>query len=1118
MLCGMLLLSLGAASYVYYTERQIEQQRYQGALDKAAAEITETVDDRLADYTGLLRGAAGLFAADPDVSARQFRAYVDRLGLQKDYQGARGIGYAPRVPADKRSAFEVKMQQNGLTGFHIQTSSKNTDDVFPTTFIEPLDKLNQTVIGSDMYSDPVRRDAMQSACNDGVAAATTTVQLQQEAAATGPKQAGFLIYVPVYRNGIDPGTPETRREALIGFVYCPFRADDLLAGIGNSTSRLLDFAVYDGVETTPEHHIHHTGQLADSRTPPSGPTESPQTLEVADRRWTLSFRPRPEQAPPPAVGLPLTVLLVGFAFGGVLFLVMSSQVQARRAAETTAIELRRSQAALEHSEKSLRKLVESNLIGVVIGNADGAIVQANEAFLALTGYDRQDLAQGKLTWDALTPLPLPSGRAPSSSGVDHPAQREYLRKDGSRVPVLVGSTPIEDNNRSKISFVVDLSELRKAQSAVAENERRFRTLVEQSPLGIEIFAPDGHVLLANHAWEQIWESKLSELAGYNVLLDQQLERIGIQPYLLRAFGGESVEIPPFRYDPALSGRPGRPRWVHPYVYPVRDAAGHLREVVLILHDVTEVKEAEEALQRNEEQLRLVIDALPVVIGYIDQDKRFRLGNQVFEEWFGIALADVEGKPMVEVLGAEAYQRTEPILELALAGERQVYDRRLTFADGTEHDLHVTFIPHVGLAGHVEGVVALVADVTERRQAEAERARLLLAEQEARTDAEAANRTKDEFLATLSHELRTPLNAILGWAQLLRLGQLPADELSHGLETIERNAKVQAQLIEDLLDLSRIISGKLRLEMRPIDLPTVLSAALDSVRPAAEAKGIALVPLLDSAASPVLGDAGRLQQVIWNLLSNAIKFTPSRGTVELTLQRIGGRAEIIVSDSGIGIKPDFLPYVFERLRQADSSSTRRHGGLGLGLAIARHLIESHGGTIEARSAGENRGATFIVSLPLTLNAVVKVPEPEDSGSGTGLGLRRRLEGVRVLVVDDEPDARDLVSRALERDGADVRAAGSAAEALGAIDELNPDILVSDIAMPGEDGYELIRQLRSRERSHGRRLPAVALTAYARTEDRERALLAGYQEHLAKPVEPARLSAVVADLVAHDNHPN
>jgi PAS domain S-box-containing protein len=685
------------------------------------------------------------------------------------------------------------------------------------------------------------------------------------------------------------------------------------------------------------------------------------------------------------------------------------------------------------------------------------------------------------------------------------------------VPVLVGSTPIEANQGSSVSFVVDLSELRKAQKAVIENERRFRTLVEQSPLGIEIFAPDGHVLLANHAWEQIWESNRSELAGYNVLLDQQLDRIGIREYLLRAFAGEATEIPPFRYDPALSGRPGRPRWVHPHVYPVRDAGGQLREVVLILHDVSEVKEAEEALQRNEEQLRLVIDALPVIVAYIDQDKRLRLGNQLYEDWLGIPVSEIEGKTMMDLIGPQAYEVTEPYLDRGLAGERQVYDRRLRFADGTEHDLHVTLIPHVGLAGHVEGVVAVAADVTERRQSEAERARLLQAEQEARADAEAANRTKDEFLATLSHELRTPLNAILGWAQLMRLGALPESDIAHGLETIERNAKVQAQLVEDLLDLSRIISGKLRLDMRPTDLPTVIEAALDSVRPAAEAKGIHLVPLLDTSASPVLGDAGRLQQVIWNLLSNAIKFTPARGTVDLVLQRIGGRAEIVVSDTGIGIKSDFLPYVFERLRQADSSSTRRHGGLGLGLAIARHLIESHGGTIQARSAGENRGATFVVSLPLSLNAVVKVPEPEDSGSGTGLVLSRRLEGVRVLVVDDEADARDLVSRALERDGADVRAAGSAAEALGAIDELNPDVLVSDIAMPGEDGYELIRKLRSRERSHGRRLPAIALTAYARQEDRERALRAGYQEHLAKPVEPARLSAVVANLVSRDDNP-
>jgi signal transduction histidine kinase/CheY-like chemotaxis protein len=454
----------------------------------------------------------------------------------------------------------------------------------------------------------------------------------------------------------------------------------------------------------------------------------------------------------------------------------------------------------------------------------------------------------------------------------------------------------------------------------------------------------------------------------------------------------------------------------------------------------------------------------------------------------------------------------------LAGERVTYERKMRFPDATMHDVQSTLIPHVGLAGHVEGVVVLVVDITERKRAENERARLLNAEREARADAETANRIKDEFLATLSHELRTPLNAILGWTQLLKLGDLPADEISHGLDTVERNAKVQAQLVEDLLDLSRIISGKLRLDMRPVDLPGVLDAALDSVRPAAKAKGIQMIPLLDASASPVLGDAGRLQQVVWNLLSNAIKFTPPNGRVELLLQRVGGHAEILVSDTGIGIRPDFLPYVFERLRQADSSSTRRHGGLGLGLSIARHLIESHGGTIRAQSAGENRGATFIVSLPLSLNAQVKDEGTDlsdsDLNSDSGRGLQKqRLRGVRVLVVDDEADARDLVSRILRQDGAEVRAAKSAAEALGAIDELHPDVLVSDIAMPGEDGYELIRKLRLRDSSHGGHVPAIALTALARTEDRDRALKAGYHAHLPKPVQPVELASTVAELARH-----
>lgn len=1106
-LAGMLLLTFVAAIHVQRTSRQIDLHQYRESLHDAAREIRDGINDRVESDTALLRGAAGLFGAMPKPDHQQFHDFVERLDLRHNYRGLQGIGFAECMPPERVQEFERQLREEGQGDYRVWSLLSQGEEVGAVAYLEPEDEANGLALGFDMFSEPIRRHAMERARDTGEPAATGKVTLvQDESIPPQQRQSGFLVFVPVYRDGADPGSIEDRGKALVGFVYGALRVGDLLDNVAAPATGKLDYTLYDGDIVSSEHLLHHVGPITGAAARASPAALGTERTFAAGQPWTIAFRPKPELVPRPSYTGPLLVGVVGVTFALTLFAVMSAQVRARRTAERVAAELQRAQAALQQSEASLRRLVESNLIGVVIGGDDGSIIQANDAFLALTGYDRTDLSAGKLAWGAIAPDGLPAADAAA------PVEREYVRKDGTRVPVLVGTTAFGAGGHSSVSFVVDLRERRKALEAVAESERRFRTLVEQSPLGIEIFAPAGHVLVANHAWEKIWGSGRSQLAGYNVLADQQLDRIGLRPYLLRAFSGEPAEIPPFRYDPALSGRPGRPRWVHPHFYPVKDDGGQVREVVLIVQDVTQVKEAEEALRRNEEQLRLVIDALPVAVAYVDQEKKYRIGNEVFEDWFGRPLSEIEGKSVTEVVGVEVYRQVESQLERALAGERAEYDRRMRFPDGAEHELHGTLIPHVGLAGHVEGVVALVTDVTERRAAENERARLLAAEREARADAELANRTKDEFLATLSHELRTPLNAILGWSQILRMAGLPPDEVKHGLQTIERNAKLQAQLVEDLLDLSRITSGKLRLETRPVDLPIVLDAALDSVRPAAQAKGIRIIPLLDASASPVLGDAGRLQQVVWNLLSNAIKFTPSGGTVELILQRIGGRAEILVSDTGIGMKPDFLPHVFERLRQADASTTRLHGGLGLGLAIARHLIEAHGGTIEARSAGENRGATFIVTLPLSLNAAVKAVEVEASGSDTSLDgmFQRRLEGVRVLVVDDEPDALDLVSRALKQDGAEVRLAASAAEALGAIDELNPDVLISDIAMPGQDGYELIRQLRSRERPEGRRLPAVALTAFARKEDRERALRAGYQEHLAKPVEPARLAAVVAQL--------
>ena len=404
---------------------------------------------------------------------------------------------------------------------------------------------------------------------------------------------------------------------------------------------------------------------------------------------------------------------------------------------------------------------------------------------------------------------------------------------------------------------------------------------------------------------------------------------------------------------------------------------------------------------------------------------------------------------------------------------------------------------------------LETEVAERRRVEKYREALLVSERTARADAERATRLKDEFVATLSHELRTPLNAIVGWASILRTDRRPAS-VAQGMEVIERNAKVQAQMVEDLLDMSRILSGKLRIDLQLIDPAAMVKAALASIRPAAEAKAIELRAHVDSTGM-VNSDAGRLQQIVWNLLTNAIKFTPRDGRVDVVLRQVDAQVEVVVSDTGQGIRAEFLPYVFDRFRQADASTTRRHGGLGLGLSIVKSLVEMHGGSVDVHSDGEGQGARFTVRLPLAiaqpfgLVTAFKADRPQNVDE-------LELSGLRILVVDDEPDARALAQRVLQERGADVVTVASALEALALMDgESALSVVISDIGMPDEDGYDLIRKVRALPGSAGR-IPAVALTALARAEDRKRALLAGYQTHISKPVDPAELVAVIASLAA------
>jgi signal transduction histidine kinase/CheY-like chemotaxis protein len=419
-------------------------------------------------------------------------------------------------------------------------------------------------------------------------------------------------------------------------------------------------------------------------------------------------------------------------------------------------------------------------------------------------------------------------------------------------------------------------------------------------------------------------------------------------------------------------------------------------------------------------------------------------------------------------------------------------------------------------GRLLGYAKLMKDVTEKRRIEAEREQLLQSERAARGEAERTSRMKDEFLATLGHELRTPLNAILGWSQVLRRVGGGNAQLGEGLVVIERNARAQAQIIEDLLDMSSIISGKVRLDMRGVDVASILEASVNAVRPAAEAKGIELTLVIDPAGA-VRADPNRLQQVFWNLLTNAVKFTPKGGRVAVALERVNSHLRISVADTGEGIDPAFLPYVFERFRQADASASRRHGGLGLGLSIAKQLVELHGGSINASSDGKGTGSRFVVELPaMALDAAVpgrtgtrQQPSRSTADEIDAYAPTASLDGVRVLVVDDEPDARSLIERLLEDCEATVTTASSASEALEQVAREAPDVLLSDIGMPTEDGYSLMRRIRMLSGEAGR-IPAIALTAYARAEDRAKALQAGYQMHLAKPVEPVKLVEMVASL--------
>ncbi len=755
----------------------------------------------------------------------------------------------------------------------------------------------------------------------------------------------------------------------------------------------------------------------------------------------------------------------------------------------------------------------------------------NDAYLPSFGVGKHPDAlgqRGRDCWPEIWPIIGPQIEAVLSQGIAtfHEDALVPIFRDGSIQPVYwtYGYSPVFDDDGNIGGTLVVCTETTARIRAQAEVERQRARLFEffkQVPAGVCIFRGEELTFeFANEEYERfvgkaplVGETLLSampELAGQG--FDDLLRSVmktgkpvdGHEVLARQDRGGQGVftdNYYTFNYSP------------------FHDALGEVTGVVALVLDVTdnvlrrrETEELEHRLRESQDQFRVLAETIPQLAWTARPDGTVDWYNR---RWYDYTGAD---ETTMVALGREAYHDPEQ-LETVLSNWRRALETGEPFDMQfplRRHDgifrWHLTrAVPLRDTQGRIVRWFGTSTDIDDARKVELNRIALLAREQAARREAEQASRAKDDFLTTASHELRTPLNAILGWAQMLRTRSLDEKDYARATETIERNARAQVRLIEDILDGSRIISGNLHLEIRSLDLTELVGSAVDAVRPAADAKRIELTVLIDPNAAKVSGDPDRLQQVIWNLVSNAIKFTPKGGAVRVSLRRVGTDVELVVQDSGDGISPEFLPHVFERFRQGEAGTTRRHGGLGLGLALVRHLVEAHGGNVRAESAGAGLGSRFTIVLPVQAvfpeRPRLRPPSPIPLAVAPG---ESALAGVRALVVDDDEDARDLVATVLLAMGAQVTTAPSAQRALELLAAQPFGILVSDIGMPQMDGYALIRRARVSEAVHSAKVPAVALTAYAREEDRRLAIEAGFDAHVAKPVDPDELVQLVASL--------
>ena len=824
----------------------------------------------------------------------------------------------------------------------------------------------------------------------------------------------------------------------------------------------------------------------------------------------------------------------------------------------------------ELAQSRLAAIVESADDAIISKTLEGVITSWNQGAQRIFGYTPDEIIGKPVTVlfpeDHIDEEPAILARIRAGERVEH-YETVRRRKDGTLLDISLTVSPILDASgrvvgASKIAR--DITEQRRAQRELDESLTRLSLAMSASRMGDWNWDTSTDEVTLSETAAHIFNLAPGEPVTWTAMRellypeDRERARLAVEE-ALASRGDYDIE-----YRVAVAG--GSYRWVLARGRGLYADDGRVTGMLGVVQDITDRKQTVQALSEQTEALRTINELSLVVSGELDMHRMVqavtdaateltaaRFGsffyNVLNEEGESYMLYTLSGVPR-EAFAHFPMPRNTDIFAPTFRGEGTVriddvkldprYGKNSPYYGMPEGHLPVVSylaVPVVSRSGEVLGGLFFGhpeagvftehhAQIVEGLAAQAavamDNARLYESTQRAREEAERlyreaqeSSRLKDEFLATISHELRTPLTAILGWAHMLRTGQFDTDSARRAFETVERNARAQAQLIDDLLDVSRIVTGKLRIDVRPVDPNSFIEAAVEAVRPAAEAKGVRLQKVLDTGVVSVSGDPVRLQQVVWNLLSNAIKFTPRGGRVQVRLERINSHVEVAVTDTGSGIPPDFLPHVFDRFRQADQKTTRQHGGMGLGLSIVRHLVELHGGTVRAESEGEGKGATFTVLLPVA--AVYHVEEeagrvhPAARSTLPSFELFDRLDAVKILVVDDEPDTREMLKAGLGQCGASVTVAASAAEAMAAVEKSAPDLLISDIGMPDEDGYELMRRVRKLPPEAGGRVPAIALTAYARVEDRMHALRAGYQMHVPKPVELAELAAVAASLV-------